>query len=334
MKALELLVSLVIMKILFFENKFFPKGKEGPGFDQEFNFAHERGVAFEGTGAFFASGINHGGDIHFLDTSDGTSIDLKGWVTKSFGDNEPVASKYELGTFYKRIWRPLAFNSSFHKAISQEKLNESFVALRILLTKLEALFETIEPSVENLPAYGHKIRELLLLACMEVESAWAAVLKENNYATSGDRLTTRDYIKLKEVMFLDAYDLSLQSYPRFPSFNPFKSWVSTNATESLVWYDSYNKTKHDREENLKFATLENVVHAVGAAVVMFYAQFGFNFGAGPNDPKSSVIRNIFKLTTTGLVKYEKEFYIPKVELQAESRRPAPSWEWVAINYPF
>jgi hypothetical protein len=147
--------------------------------------------------------------------------------SKSFGDTEPTMSEYVPGTFYKRIWRPLACPGSLHSAISQEKLTESFVALRILLSKLETLFETVEPSEPNLPTYGHKIREILLLACMEVESSWSAILKENGYSP-GRRFTTNDYVKLSGPMLLDGYTLFLQSYPSFPEFAPFKDW---NASE-------------------------------------------------------------------------------------------------------
>jgi hypothetical protein len=306
------------MKVLFFENKFFPKGKQGSKFDQDF---------------FFASGVNHGGEVHCVPIPGSTFTDLNDWVAKSFGDTQPKESDYVLGTFYKRMWRPVACGGRPNHILYQEKLNESFVSLRILLTKLENLFETIEPNKDNLLVYGHKIREVILLACMEVESSLAAVLKENAYISSA-RLTTNDYVKLLAPMFLDAYQLSLQSYPSFPSFTPFAGWDLNNPTTSLGWYDAYNKTKHDREENLKSATLENAVYAVGASVVMFHAQFGLNFGTGFFDQKSPLIRNIFRIITK-FEKYEKEFYIPKFELQSESGKASPMvLDWTALNYQF
>lgn len=254
------------MTILFFENNHFPKVKLGVGFTSEAHFHHKKGVAFAGDGAFFASGLNEGGAVHFAIAPNTSFANLKDWVAKSFGDTRPTESAYVPGTFYKRMWRPSVCSVNFRSAVSEEKLNESFVALRILLGKLEELFETVEPNSENLSTHGHKIREILLLACMEVESAWSAVLKENEYG-SGARLTTRDYVKLSTPMFLDAYEMHLHSYPSFPEFTPFKDWDRNNPTQSLPWYDAYNKTKHDREENLKFATLEHAVEAVGAVVV-------------------------------------------------------------------
>ncbi len=319
------------MSVVYFENKYYPKIRSGSDFSEERSFLHERGVALEGEGGFFASGLNEGGLAHFIGNP---SVTLKEWVTGSFGDTAPVESSYVPGTCYKRIWRPLVCVGTLSKTISQEKLYDSFVSLRMLLNKLEDLFETLEPSEANLSAYGHKIREILLLACMEVESSWSAVLKENGYSPAG-RLTTNDYVKLLEPMLLDGYELSLQSYPHFPPFTPFKDWDVSNPTGSLPWYDAYNKTKHDREEELKLATLSNAVMAVGAVVVMFHAQFGLNFGTGVFDQKSPIIRNIFRIVTTGFKKYERAFYIPRMTLQAGTPpTPTPDWNWDLVNYPF
>jgi hypothetical protein len=169
---------------------------------------------------------------------------------------------------------------------------------------------------------------------MEVESSWAAVLKENEYFSSG-QLTTHDYVKLLTPMLLDSYEASLQSYPHFPASVPFKDWDAANPTKSLIWYDAYNRTKHDREENLKLATLHNAVQSVGAAVVMFHAQFGFEFGGLPgSDQKTPVIRSIFRIVTD-FKKHWKQCYIPRLEVLANAwARPTPSFDWDAVKYPF
>jgi hypothetical protein len=318
------------MPVLFFQNKYFPKVKSGYNFDQESAFHHKNGVAFGDNNIFVASGLNEGGNLQFF-VPGGRAISLKEWVGKSFGDLQPTESQYVPGTYYKRIWRPLVCQGRIN-VTAQDALNAALVSLRILVKKLDDLFETIEPAGSNLSVYGHRIREVLLMACMEVESSWSAVLRENNYSSS-DMWNTRDYVKLSKPMFLDGYELSLQSYPSVPTFVPFKDWDPNSPTKSLVWYDAYNKTKHDREGNLKFATLDNAIKAVGAAVIMFFAQGGLNIGS-PWDQRDSVIRNVFRVTTVGLKRYEKEFYIPKVELRPDIMQPAPAADWIAINYPF
>ena len=135
-------------------------------------------------------------------------------------------------------------------------------------------------------------------------------------------------------MLLDSYELSLQSYPRLPAFTPFEKWDPNSPTESLTWYDAYNKTMHDREKNLKFATLQNAISAVGAAVVMFHAQFGFQFGLTGMDEKGPIIRSVFRLVTH-FDRHPLHCYIPKYEvLEKASPTPTPSFDWQAIDYPF
>jgi hypothetical protein len=204
--------------------------------------------------------------------------------------------------------------------------------LRLLLEKLEALFETVQPGTANIQAYGHKIRETLLLACMEVESSWAAVLNANAYPKGG-RLNTNDYVKLKGPMLLDGYELSLQLYPSFPKILPFQGWDASNPTSSLIWYDAYNKTKHDREVNLACATLENVVRAVGAAVVLFHAQFGHLFDVEVNDPRVGIIRSIFNIEVPNPSAYPREVYVPIPRSYVFQDAAKDPWgTWTAINY--
>jgi hypothetical protein len=114
----------------------------------------------------------------------------------------------------------------------------------------------------------------------------------------------------------------------------FGDWDAASPTKSLTWYDAYNKTKHDREENLKFATLSNAVQAVGATVVMFHAQFGFDFGLRYVDQRDPVIQNIFRIETD-FKKHWKECYIPKLTVMENAApNPLPSFDWNAVDYPF
>ena len=75
-------------------------------------------------------------------------------------------------------------------------------------------------------------------------------------------------------MILDGYSLCLRRYPGLPEIAPFHGWNSIQPTKSLIWYDVYNRVKHDREANFKDATLGNAIQAVAGCVVMLAAQFG------------------------------------------------------------
>jgi hypothetical protein len=147
-------------------------------------------------------------------------------------------------------------------------------AARMLYTRLREVFRVVEPIPGHRNVYSHELRQLLILACTEVESAWRAVLSANGYRGRQDRWSTQDYVALRDVMRLHHYAVVLSAHPAFGKLQPFASWRSDNATTSLPWYDAYNAAKHDREGSLHRASLGNVVDALAAVFVMTLAQFG------------------------------------------------------------
>lgn len=312
------------MAVFYFENRHYPDWIRFRDFGRELGFGHPRGVAYERDNCFFATGLNHGGEAV---AARKTGIPLIDWIAQTFGDTSPSEVDNEPGIRFKRIARPSTLGALNVAVELNDKVNESFVALRILLRQLEELFETIDPTASNAKTYGHKIRHVLLLACMEVESSWTAVLRENGYTTTSGVYTTNDYVKLFKPLLLDGYELHLQSYSSYPAFAPYARWDAAKPTRSLAWYDEYNKTKHDREGNLRYATLENAIHAVGAAVVMFHAQFGFRFGTGWNP----AINDVFRLITVGFEKHERSFYIPLFKIQND-QVAIEEWKTVAFTF--
>jgi hypothetical protein len=302
---------------------FFKNNLRGPSSPHPF----PHGVAFVSNGVAWFSGVHYGGSILPAPLPNPDLPSFKEWIKTCFGDPDPIETDYKPGTAYKRIALPFASTGTLHEIINWDVVNQSFVALKLLLSKMEAIFETIEPSSHNLDAHGHRVRELLLIACMEVEASWASVLRANGYIN--DRMTTKDYVKLLNPMILDSYRVGLTSYHDFTAFAPFEGWQSDNSTQSLPWYDAYNKTKHNREDHLSAATLRNAVYAVGAAVVMFYAQFGMNFGTV--DARLPVIRNTFRLYFDG-EKHPTSCYIPNVNPRVGATDA--SWDWEMLDYPF
>jgi hypothetical protein len=151
-------------------------------------------------------------------------------------------------------------------------MKQSAVAVQVLCDRLEHLFRVVEPVPANLPTFGHEIRSLHLLACMEVEAALSAVLRANGYP--GTRWNTTDYVKLLNPMHLAEYAFRLAYYPNIPLIAPFSTWSNAQSTQSLPWYHAYNQTKHDRENHFADATLGNAIAAVCGAVALFHAQFG------------------------------------------------------------
>jgi hypothetical protein len=185
-----------------------------------------------------------------------------------------VPLKLEPGEFYPRMARP---SSTYFKQspgsnpdIDRVLVETGRGQLTALREQLERILRTVHPNKKNFQAYGHDIRNVLILAATEVEAHWRGVLKANGAKGDG----TKDYIKLLPAMKLDEYAILLPFYPWLDPVRPFVGWVPSPSTQSLPWYDNYNAVKHDRETNFERATLFDALNAVCAVAVMLFAQFG------------------------------------------------------------
>ena len=185
------------------------------------------------------------------------------------------------GQCYRRIWRGPTAN--FLPGDSGPYLNEtpfthSFIGsleqLESLFRNLGELFRVSHPAPDNLNSYGSAIRDLLILACTEVEAQWKAIAIENHLPPILKHFNTKDYVKLLPAMKLNEYGISLLRYPGNPFVFPFNNWNPADPTQSLDWYNAYNQVKHDREAHFKEATLGRAIYAVAACLVLLAAQFG------------------------------------------------------------
>ena len=86
------------------------------------------------------------------------------------------------------------------------------------------------PHENNFDVYGHQIRNLIILATTEVESSLTAILQANNIAPLSQYFTTRDYVRLKKVLRLAEFEVSLSHYPWLQSFSPFRDWNDAQPT--------------------------------------------------------------------------------------------------------
>ncbi|MBB5747040.1 hypothetical protein [Brevundimonas variabilis] len=183
------------------------------------------------------------------------------------------------GEYHPRIARPLMrarpdmglWNRSgeLNPALTADARTQA----RTLLRQLERICQTVQPKGANLDAYGHDIRNLLILACTEVEAQWRGILVANGATKS--RLTTADYVVLADILKLRDYEVRFPTYPDLEPVSPFEAWGLTGSpSRELPWYEAYNAVKHDREAAFSQATLKNVISALSAGAVMLYAQFG------------------------------------------------------------
>ncbi|MEZ8503158.1 hypothetical protein AB6D08_17740 [Vibrio splendidus] len=227
----------------------------------------------------------------------------------------------EVGQSVDSIWRPsLYFESDIEKAliIDPYERRSAEQALRVLVEKLDDILLYIEPDQNGLSAYGHKSRELLILACTEVENLWTSIFKKSNILPQNGRMfTTQDYVKLLHKACLSEFEITFKNYQGLRKFQPFANWTAAQPTQSLDWYNAYNMTKHDRNTSFNKATLENVMDAIAANVAMFCAKYG-PFGLfHDNNALSSLFNQHFSIS---LINSDPStYYIPKITLPAGTR---------------
>lgn len=183
------------------------------------------------------------------------------------------------GEYYRRMARPSDQHPEDSPGSCPElQLFENEIAvsrgqLISLIDRLQQICQTVHPSTETSHCYGHEIRNLLILACTEVEAQWKGILQSNGYLKT--KYTTNDYVRLNAAMHLGEYRLQLSHYPWLEPLSPFLGWGTTGKpTQELDWYDAYNKVKHDREANFREANLIHTVNAVSACALLLFAQYG------------------------------------------------------------
>ena len=144
----------------------------------------------------------------------------------------------------------------------------------ILEADLERIFKTVAPDKNNFEVFGHSIRNLLILACTEVDSLLKDIFININSTKEGI-YSTKDYVSLLPLLRLNEYEVSFCHYPSLGTFNPFLNWDKAKPTKSIPWYDAYNAVKHDREQAFNQATLKNCICAVVAVGIILAAIYGY-----------------------------------------------------------
>src|SRR5574344_3009199 len=162
--------------------------------------------------------------------------DLSGAVS-----SQALKSHNDVGTIISHVWRPgLCLDIPEALEVKEGEKARAKRELKILIEKLHEVLMYVEPDKNCLQSYGHKIRELLILACTECENSWASYIRLSG--NINDRLSTNDYVKLNNKLFLPEYKVIFSSHPITIDLQPFIAWDIQNPTTSLSWYDGYNKT--------------------------------------------------------------------------------------------
>jgi len=215
-------------------------------------------------------------------------------LEESLGGKTYKTSVNEVGDIVNHVWRPGIFGRDLD--LLKIDIGEKARAkreLKILIESLHEILMYIEPSEECLKVYGHKTRELLILACTECESLWTDYIRL--LGNTNQFLTTRDYVKLKDKLFLKEYVIKFTNHPMQFEFQPFVDWDEEHSTTSLPWYDGYNKTKHNKKDYFSEATLENCLKAIAANIVMFCVRYSPFALINAHDICSNLVNEYFSV---------------------------------------
>ncbi|MCR6479764.1 hypothetical protein NU688_26650 [Variovorax sp. ZS18.2.2] len=134
------------------------------------------------------------------------------------------------------------------------------------------LFTYVEPSDINSNTYSHKIQQLLMRTCVEIEANFTAILLENNYAEAKKGNTNIKHYRLIDKSHrLSAFEVRVPTWKGSNSVrSPFQAWASSSP---LSWYQAYNKSKHQRHENFERATFDALMDAFCGLNILLSAQF-------------------------------------------------------------
>ncbi|MBC7821175.1 MAG: hypothetical protein IAG10_30170 [Planctomycetaceae bacterium] len=214
-------------------------------------------------------------------------MDLKGknfrdWLKDYSNGSTVEQSELDAGRYYPRVWRTAPELETHGDPILRVEDTQEFDTFVNALEQIEGLcedllyvFRVVHPAMDgNLNAYGGAIRDVIILACTEVEAQWRGVLEAHSVTPEGNYYNTQDYVKLLPALKLNEYAVKSIRYPSLKAIAPFRGWAASDPTKSLNWYSAYNKVKHDREMAFSEASLIRAIEVVAGCVVMLAAQFG------------------------------------------------------------
>lgn len=199
--------------------------------------------------------------------------------------------KLDYGQCYQSIYRPILtetfftdyFSSRQNESIptetykdlpitSHNEYSNQLRQLEIILDDIAEVFKVVAPHRNQFSVYGHAIRNIIILACTELDARMQSILISNEIKSNGAYFEMLDYFKLKEALKLDEYELSFCRYGDLGTFLPFSTWKSD---EQLTWYKSYNHIKHNREKHFAEAKLFNAINSIVAYTIILIAQYGY-----------------------------------------------------------
>ena len=179
---------------------------------------------------------------------------------------------------YYRIFRPSLKNAALYNPVEGYECDALFLpeaekksmlmTAQLIIDDLERLFEYVEPNTSNENVFSHRIYELFLRTCTEVESCCKGILLANGQAANN----MDDYKKIEQATHLSAYTVRYSNWlPSQYTTQPYASWATGG---SLPWYKAYNDVKHNRSQKFYLASLKNLLDSISGLLCIIHSQIG------------------------------------------------------------
>jgi hypothetical protein len=179
---------------------------------------------------------------------------------------------------YPHIYRhgPQNVIIPFYELRLTPEIQHFLASYEILKRDFRRVFEFVEPRPVNYATCSHRIFELLLRACTEVEALCRLVFRKNKVTLHRNANIIR-FADLEGPMRLSEYEIVCVDFEHSP-IKPFGAFANANRKSRCpTWYRAYNAAKHDTAGNFGEASLENAIQAMSATYTLLIAQLGAFF---------------------------------------------------------
>ena len=169
-----------------------------------------------------------------------------------------------------------------------------FLALE---SDLAQLSRYIEFDTKNFQTYSIELAHLLLASSSEVD-----VIAKGICGFLEPRSRAENLNQYREIINRNLPDFRKEQVfvPRFNlTLRPWSNWKLVKKPQNPLWWRSYNKVKHERNEHFAEANLKNVLNSVGGLLITVFYYYKLKFSVG--NP------NLRAKDTTRLLEPESEF---------------------------
>jgi hypothetical protein len=170
-----------------------------------------------------------------------------------------------------------------------------FIALEDDLGQMSRYIEFCKP---NLGVYSIELAHLLLSASSEVDVMAKCLCAQVEPKAKPDNINQYRDVLGRAAHRGQILDVTIVKVlvPRYGmDFTPWENWAQGKSPD---WWSSYNKVKHERNRHFDKATLQHVLDAMGALLILNYLYYRIEFNLDAKGLPGYAPSVVFKLLST------------------------------------